>query len=203
VLHLLSLAAFDLKVLKIFNQKYPRIEVQIVVEATRQPISALLDGKLDLALVSSKVRNSKLTYKPMFRDEMVAIVGPDHHLSSRPFLSAEDFRAEHLILYSSPEENKAFQRAVGSEGVTPRRVSSVQLTEAIIEMVKAGVGIGILSRWSVAPQIASQSITAIPLTRHRLYRQWFAASLKNKSAPPYLRLVQALKCEPSDTSRGL
>jgi LysR family transcriptional regulator for metE and metH len=209
-------------ILKIFNQRYPRIEVQIVVEATRQPIPALLDGKLDVALVSSKVRNSKLTYKPVFRDEMVGVVGMDHPLSSRSFLTAEDFRSEHLILYSTPEENRAFQQVVMSSGVSPYRVSSVQLTEAIIEMVKAGVGIGILSRWAVAPQVASKSIRALPLTKRRVYRQWFAASLRNKSAPPYLqaftslladnpvlvtrkerrsdkspglRLVQAIKCE--------
>src|SRR5215210_8184117 len=37
--------------LNVFQQKFPRIEVQIVVEATRKPLDALLDGKLDLAIV--------------------------------------------------------------------------------------------------------------------------------------------------------
>src|SRR5947207_15463829 len=32
--------------LKDFNQKFPRIEVRIVVEATSEPIQFLLDGKL-------------------------------------------------------------------------------------------------------------------------------------------------------------
>jgi LysR family transcriptional regulator for metE and metH len=213
-------------ILKIFNQTYPKIEVQIVVEATADPLAALLEGKLDVALVSSKVRNSKLSYRPLFRDEMMALVGRNHNLSSRSFLKAEDFRDEHVILYSSPEENRAFQQAVVSAGVSPRRISSVQLTEAIVEMVKAGVGIGILSRWSIAPQIAAKSVCALPLTKRRVYRQWYAVSLRNKSAPAYLsaftallsdnpvlvmkkekkspkgrqglRLVQALKCDSSN-----
>jgi LysR family transcriptional regulator for metE and metH len=178
--------------LKIFNQSYPRIELQIVVDATRRPIQALLEGKLDLALISSKIQDSKLSYKPLFRDEMVGIVGSNHPLSSRTFLSAEDFRDEHLILYSSPQENRAVQQVIGSTGVTPRRVSSVQLTEAIVELVKAGVGVGVLSRWAVAPQLASRSLCAIPLTRRRVYRQWYAATLKNKSAPSYLQAFMSL-----------
>ncbi len=211
--------------LKLFNHSYPRIEVQIVVDATRSPLEALLNGKLDLALVSSKVRDSKLAYKPLFRDEMVGIVARSHHLSGKIFLTAEDFRNEHLILYSTPEENRAVQQVIISAGVSPGRVSSVQLTEAIIEMVKAGVGIGVLSRWSVAPQLSAKSLCAIPLTKQRVYRQWFAATLKSKAVPAYVqsfislladnpvlvmkkerstekgrqgrRLVQALKCDPS------
>lgn len=173
--------------LKLFQQKYPRTEVQIVVEATRRPIEALLDGKLDLAIVSTPVRNSKLIYKPLFQDELVAIMKPEHPLAARPFLKAQDFADEHLIVYAIPrEENLIFQKFLSPAGVVPRRVSQVQLTEAIIEMVRAGLGISVMARWAVAPQLASGALRAVPLTGRGLHRQWSAAMLRNKSAPPYL-----------------
>ena len=173
--------------LKLFHQKYPRTEVQIMVEATRRPIEALLDGKLDLAIVSAPVRNSKLIYKPLFQDELVAIMKPEHPLASRPFLKAQDFADEHLIVYAMPrEENMIFQKFLMPAGIVPRRVSQVQLTEAIIEMVRAGLGISVMARWAVAPQLASGALRAVPLTGKGLYRQWSAAMLKNKAAPPYL-----------------
>ncbi|MBA3767933.1 MAG: LysR family transcriptional regulator [Acidobacteria bacterium] len=173
--------------LKLFHQKYPRTEVQIMVEATRRPIEALLDGKLDLAIVSSPVRNNKVAYKPLFQDELVAIIKPHHPLASRPFLRAQDFSDEHLIIYSMPkEENMIFQKFLMPAGVSPRRVSQVQLTEAIIEMVKAGLGISVMARWAVAPQLAGGSLRAVPLTSKGLHRQWSAAMLKNKSAPAFL-----------------
>jgi LysR family transcriptional regulator for metE and metH len=172
--------------LKLFNQKYPRIEVQIVVEATRAPHQALLDGKIDLALVSSSLRNSKLVSQPLFQDELVVIMALDHPLASRSFIKAEDFRDEHLIMYTIPEESLAVQQVLAPAGVSPKKISNVQLTEAIVEMAKAGVGIGILTRWAVAAQIEAGAIRALPLTRKGLYRRWAAVTLKNKSTPAYL-----------------
>jgi LysR family transcriptional regulator for metE and metH len=172
--------------LKIFNGEHPRVDVRIVVEATRDPHRALLDGEIDLALVSSPVRNSKLSYKPLFEDELAVIMSNDHPLSSRPFVRAEDFASEHLIIYSAPEENRAVQQVLVPAGVTPRKVSNVQLTEAIVEMVKAGVGVGILARWAVSPQIEAGMIRALPLTGKGLHRRWCAATLKSSYAVPYL-----------------
>jgi LysR family transcriptional regulator for metE and metH len=118
---------------------------------------------------------------------MVAIMRPDHTLASRPFLKAQDFSDEHLIVYTMPrEESIIFQKFLMPAGVTPRRVSQVQLTEAVIEMVKAGLGVSVMARWAVAPQIASGALQAVPLMSRGLHRQWSAAMLKNKSAPAYL-----------------
>jgi len=172
--------------LKIFNSAHPRVDVRIVVEATHDPHRALLDGEIDLALVSSPVRNGKLFYEPLFEDELAVIVSNDHPLASRPFVRAEDFAPEHLIIYSAPEGNRAVQQVLVPAGVTPRKVSNVQLTEAIVEMVKAGVGIGILAKWAVSPQIAAGTIRALPLTGKGLHRRWCAATLKSNSAVPYL-----------------
>ena len=172
--------------LKIFNTAHPRVDVRIVVEATRDPHRALLNGEIDLALVSSPVRNGKLSYKPLFQDELAVIMSNDHPLGSRPFVRAEDFTPEHLIIYSAPEGNQAVQQVLVPAGVTPRKVSNVQLTEAIVEMVKAGIGIGILAKWAVSPQIAAGTIRALPLTGKGLHRRWCAATLKSGSAVPYL-----------------
>src|SRR5262245_24377891 len=81
--------------LKVFNKTYPHVQVRILAEATRRPIQALLDGKLDLAITSSKVRNRRLQYKPLFKDEVVVVMRPDHPLARKPFIVASDFADEH------------------------------------------------------------------------------------------------------------
>jgi LysR family transcriptional regulator for metE and metH len=190
--------------LKTFNQKHPRVEVRIVVEATNRPIPALLEGKLDLAIVHSRIRDRRLLVKPLFQDEVVVIMKPGHRLATRPYLKAEDFSDEHLIVYTIPkEENMIFRQVLLPAGVSPRDVSHVQLTEAIIEMVKAGLGVSVLARWAITPELESGVLSAVPLTRKGFYRQWSAAMIKSKSLPPYLtEFVRLLAAEAAPVVRS-
>ncbi|MCI0489142.1 MAG: LysR family transcriptional regulator [Blastocatellia bacterium] len=172
--------------LKVFKEKYPAVEINIVVEATRRPIQALLDGELDVAIVNTRDDDRQLVFTPLFQDEMVAIMRPDHRLASRPYLEAGDFAEENLIMHNSLKENLVFQKLLLPAGVSPRQASQVHLTEAIIEMVKAGLGISVLARWAAWMQIESGALLAVPLTGKGFYREWSAVMLKNKSSPPYL-----------------
>ena len=174
-------------VLKPFAQTFPRVEVRIVAEATRRPIEALLDGRLDLAITSATTRNRKLIFKPLFKDELVVIMSPDHALASRPFITAKDFAAEHLLVYSVPkEELTVYQKLLRPADVAPKHVSRVELSEAIIEMVKAGLGLSVMARWAVAPQVEAGTLRALPLTARGLHRQWSAALIRHQAVPPYL-----------------
>jgi LysR family transcriptional regulator for metE and metH len=172
--------------LKIFNHEFPRIEVQIVVEATLDPLQALLDGKIDLALVSEPPKNSKLVYTPLFQDELVVVMSNDHPLATRSFIKAEDFAQEHLLIYTNMADTTLFKKVLSPAGVTPRKVSKVQLTEALLEMTRAGVGISVMASWAVAPQIEAGAVRVVPLTKKRLRRRWVSARLKNKATPAYL-----------------
>jgi LysR family transcriptional regulator for metE and metH len=174
------------QVLKRFSADYPGIDVRIIVEATGDPISALLDGVIDVGLTNSARQNNKLRYQPLFRDEFVVIVSKEHPLRTKSYVSANDFQDQHLIIYSTPEDNRVFQKILVPAGVTPKRVSSVRLTEAIVEMVKAGLGIGILSKWSIAQQLESGLVQAIPLTKRGFCRTWYAATLKSAKPPAHI-----------------
>jgi LysR family transcriptional regulator for metE and metH len=175
-------------VLKPFQEVFPRVEVRIVAEATRRPVEALLEGRLDLAITSYPTRNRKLEFKPLFRDELVVIASPQHPFALRPYVTAKDFSAEHLLVYALPNEDLTiFQKVLVPAGVKPKQVSRVELSEAIIEMVKAGLGISVMARWAVAPHTESGTLRALPLTARGLHRQWSAAMIRHKGQPNYLR----------------
>jgi LysR family transcriptional regulator for metE and metH len=175
-------------VLERFSASFPQVDVQIVAEATRYPLRALVEGKIDLGIVHDTERDERLAYVPLFRDELVVITHSDHPLAQRPFVSAADFADEHLIVYTTPRsENSIFRQVLIPAGVSPRRVSAIALTEAIIEMVKAGVGISVLARWAVAPHVEAGALRAVRLLSRGFHRQWSAAMLRQDPTPLYLR----------------
>ena len=170
-----------------FRRKHPRVTVHVAAEATASPVHALLDGRVDLAILIDPHPDKRLRLRPLFGDEMVAIVAKTDPLAKRRWIAADDLAAQHLLLYSStPDDSFAFRRVLRPAGLTPARVSFIMLTEAMIELARAGAGVGILPRWSAQRAIAGGGVAALSLTRRGMRRQWVAATLAAQADPPYL-----------------
>jgi LysR family transcriptional regulator, regulator for metE and metH len=170
-----------------FHRRHPRVTVNVMAEATDRPLDALLEGRLDLAILTSHVKDRRIQQRALFPDEMVAIVAPGHPLAKRSWISPQALATQHLLLYaSSPDESFTLRNVLAPAGLTPARVSFIMLTEAMIEMAKAGIGVGVLPRWSAHAAIAARAVVPLSITRRGMRRQWTAATLKAQHVPPYL-----------------
>jgi LysR family transcriptional regulator for metE and metH len=190
-----------------FQRRYAKVEPRIVASATRRPIPALIKGQLDVAIVSGTVRDRRVETTPLFSDELVAVVSRKHPWAERPFVTADDFAGENVFLYNVPkEESTLFKEILDPAGVTPKRVSRVELTEAILELVRAGLGVAMLARWAIAPCVRAGALVGVSISRNGLHRQWSAAVLSHKSSPEYLRAFVELLAriaEPPASGAGL
>lgn len=173
--------------LKMFQRKFPAVEFELIVEATDNPFEALLEGKLDLAIVCEPIRNRKIRYTPLFEDEMVVLVSPEHRMAGKLYAEPQDFADETVFLYPPKSDSTLLNEVLTPAGIVPRRIQEVMLTEAIIEMVRGGLGVATSARWAAAPQLASGVVVGLPLTANGFSRTWSAAQLRDKQAPAYLR----------------
>src|SRR5580765_4892544 len=73
-----------------YRRRFPRVEVRIDVEATRRPFEMLLAGRIDVALVSSPVRDRRLVVTPIFEDELVVIAAPSHPFARKTYVRPAD-----------------------------------------------------------------------------------------------------------------
>jgi LysR family transcriptional regulator for metE and metH len=172
--------------LKLFQHKFPAVDFQLVVEATHSPFEALLEGKLDLAIVCEPIRNRKIRYTPLFEDEVVIIVPPEHRLAGKRFAALEEFAGENLIIYPPKEDSTVLNRFLTPAGISPRKIQEVMLTDVIIEMVRGGLGVAALAKWAVLPQLDSGALVGLSLTEHGFRRTWSAAQLRDTQTPAYV-----------------
>jgi LysR family transcriptional regulator, regulator for metE and metH len=173
-------------VLKKFHAKFPHVEVDIVLEATPQPIPALLEGKLDVAVVSCPVRNKSLRLTPTCEDEMMIVMGPRHRLAALSYVQPRDLAGETVLCYPPKEESTLCSKVLRPAGIVPERILAIPLTESILDMASAGLGVALLARWAIGTYLQAGRVVARPLSKQGFRRQWYAATLRNRPTPPYL-----------------
>lgn len=172
---------------KALRRRYPTFELHISAEHTLDPIAALLDAKLDVAIVNDAADDKRLRYRELFEDEHVAVVPSSHPWTARPFVTPEELAREQLYLYSrSIDRSFIVQKVLRPAGIEPLHVTYLQLTEGIIEMVKAGMGASVLPRWSLANALASADVKAIRITRAGVFRKWYAVTLSDTVTTPFM-----------------
>ena len=170
-----------------FQKKFPGVEVQVVVEATNNPFEALLDGKLDLALICDPIRNRKIRYTPLFEDDVVIVVHPNHPFTQKSCAAPEDFATENVLLYPPRADSTLLTKVLEPAGIQPRKVQEVMLTEVILEMVIGGLGIAALPRWAVGPQLATGALIGVQLQPPGYRWQWSVAQLRAHQPPVYFQ----------------
>jgi len=169
------------------RRRYPSFSLQIAPEYTLDPITALLDAKLDLAIMNDESDDPRLRQRELFDDEHVAVVPASHRWASRPYVSPEEIANEPLYLYSRSIENSFIVRKVlKPAGLEPAHVTYLQLPEGIIEMVKAGMGATVLPKWSITNSLAAKDIKAIRITRSGVFRKWYAVTLAAVPPTPFM-----------------
>ena len=180
------------RVLTTYRRAHPNVAVQIDVAATSNTIGALLEGRIDLALTFDPVASRRVTETVLFDDELVVILAPNHRLALKPFVHPADLAPERLYVYATKSEATVYTRVLKPARVEPSSIEQVQLTEAIIELVKGGHGVGVLARWAVQSHVDAGTLAAVRLTRRGFIRQWRAVALRETAAQPHVQQFVAL-----------
>jgi LysR family transcriptional regulator, regulator for metE and metH len=180
--------AWTQQALRLFQTQHPGIEVRLIDEARRRPFDALAAGRIDLAMITRAAPERDIRVVPLFRDEIVVIVRPDHALAGRAYCELHDLFGEPLLLHpGSAEERVLRSAALAGDAVPPSRVADVEVTESIPRLVSAGFGVSVMSRMAVRSAVASGEIVALPLTRQGSFRTWNAATLDTDAVPGSVR----------------
>lgn len=168
-----------------FDERFPSVELEIVPEAAVRPLQALSRDEVDVALVSNPTDNiqldrSRYRSRRLIRDEFVALLPADHAKAGKPFLVAGDFIDETYITNSAvPERNREYELFFQPNSIYPERVVQVGFTGPILELVAAGIGTTIITRWILEPDERLTGVVSRPLTESGLFVNWFAVFPQN------------------------
>jgi len=177
-----------------FRDERPDVEVQVVGDTTRPPVAALVAGSLDVAIGAGPLETGAVRALPLFQDELVLVATPDHPLAGQEVIAAADLADATYLTYSTVEQKgHEAERFMRPARTVPRRIVTIELTEGICELVAAGFGVSILSRWAVVPYVAQGRLVARRIGTEGLFLDWHAA-VRASDPPdsPAVRLAETI-----------
>ena len=167
---------------------YPEIKVDLILEATHQPISKLLSNEIDIAIVTEKVDNPALLFQEVRRDEVFAILHLENELNALAFLAPHHFSDIHLIIHSFPLETVyIYQYFLKPNTINPIKISAIPLTEIALEMVKANMGVMCMPKWALNAFDLSDQIGMKPIGVNGLKRTHYIVVRKADAHKKYIK----------------
>ena len=159
------------------NNELADLDLRLHVEHTLDPLSALAKDEVDAALVTSPCTSGDgLKVRNLMRDEVVFVVSTAHPLAAKDVLTTEDLKRTPLFTQRAPEaEARWFMNAVFGRKRPRLEITTVPLTEAVIDLARAGMGIAILTEWVTQPYLARGGFVAKRLSKGPLLRPWSLA----------------------------
>ena len=134
-------------ILEYFQNHYPEVEFQIEELGHDELVSGLVDGSLDIALMSKPERSS-IDFIPVLDDPMLVVFPPKYDLSSYDFVPVEALRDYPFIMtYRSYDKDphKVFDEA----GFNPEVKYYSRDDFAVLSMVQKGLGLAILPELTI------------------------------------------------------
>jgi DNA-binding transcriptional LysR family regulator len=167
--------------LREFRQSFPKCVIRIEPGDHLRQQELLREGQIDLAVMLRPEGDREFTFVPMFDDQLCFVVSPLHPWAGMPQVPRAQVAQETLILYNKSSLTfRLLADYFREERVTLSNYIELGAMEAIKELAKTGVGVGVTAPWVARAEIAAGSLVAVPLGVRPLVRQWGVGHLRGR-----------------------
>ncbi|MGC9423259.1 MULTISPECIES: LysR family transcriptional regulator [Vibrio] len=133
--------------LSAFRQQFDHYAQSLFISNTALICQKLVDYELDVALIEGKTLHPELLAKEFAHDQMCIICSPSHPLVKKADIRVADFEQSQWVLRESGSGSREFFMRVIAPRIEQWQESfELNTTEALINSVSAGLGLGCLSQ---------------------------------------------------------
>jgi DNA-binding transcriptional LysR family regulator len=180
-------------VIRDFQKTFPKVQLNIEPGDTTEAVDLLDQRSIDCAICLEPNREERFEFRPLFSDELLFLVGAEHPWARQGRVERNEIPDQNYVLYNKGTYTfELIEKYFRDEHIALNTVIELRSMEAIKELVKAGIGISILAPWVAEKEIAERSLSAFPLGKRKLKRQWGVLHWRNPNLPlPLTQFVEA------------
>ena len=149
-----STALYLLKYIERYRELYPKVKVQIRRSLSSKIPGELMDGNLELGIISYDPGDERLKSKVIYTDALAFVVSPQHRLAHKKTVSITDLGEEIFIAHNviSPYRDVVL-REFQSHKVPLRMDVEMPTIETIRRLVQHNIGVAFIPRMCVEQEI--------------------------------------------------
>ena len=154
-----------------FMRRYPKAKVRLEYLRPNKVHDAVLNGEVDLGIMSYPASSPDLNVIPLRSERMVLVCHPEHHLAKEKAVTAEHLQGEDFVAFDRDLSiRKEIDRHLRQRSVAIRIVMEFDNIETIKQAVEIGAGISILPEPTIADKVRVGALAAVRLIAPELRR---------------------------------
>jgi DNA-binding transcriptional LysR family regulator len=178
-----------------YRRKFPKIKVQIRRSLSSRIPTELIDGELELGILTYDPDDERLVTTVIYTDHLSFIVSPKHKLAGRAEVSITELGHETFIAHNVVSPYRALVvRAFQNQKVPLNMTVEMPTVEAIRKMVERDEGVAFLPRMCVEDEVRHGILREIKVTEMKVDRQirlaYPARRALSHAAQAFVKLVE-------------
>jgi DNA-binding transcriptional LysR family regulator len=136
-------------------------------------LDRLASSELDLVVGLKPRGRSDEGYRPMFHDRLSLVVSPFHPWAAEGAMVTPNDSDQQFIIYAkSSETHRLIEDWLDHDNDRGKKPLVLGDMQAIKEMAKLGIGVGIVAPWVAAREVAEGSLKIVPIPGPGIEREW-------------------------------
>ncbi|SIS52011.1 LysR family transcriptional regulator [Alicyclobacillus vulcanalis] len=182
-------------IIRSFTRSHPGVTVRLSEAPTQKLLQQLDQGEIDIAFCTPQ-RAPHLNCVEILREELVAIVPPDHALAQRASCRLTDLAHEPFVAYARESGIRhVIEKYCAEAGFAPRVAMEGVEDLTVAGLVAAGVGVAVVP---LNPQLTQLPVRALKLQEsctRSVYMVWHAHTPLSPVARAFISFVKRM-CQP-------
>lgn len=181
-----SARSFAPRLLGAFAQRHPAIRTALHVGNSAELGERMRRNEDDLTLVADQRASAEVVVQTILANPLVAVARADHPLAMCSAVPFAVFAREPFLMREPGSGTRAAaMKAFAARGLAPTARMELDSNEAIREAIRAGLGVSVLSRYTMGLEAEPAGLTCLDVEGFPLESRWqFAYRVgKHLSAP--------------------
>ena len=159
----------------------------------------LNQGEIDLAVTLEPIKSNEIEFVPCFSDELRLVLLPDHDWCKKGKIDWDEAVTENFILYNrSSYTFRLLHDYLDGKGIKLNSFMEISSPEATKELIKVGMGVGIMAGWAVEEERKCGELESLSLGVPKLTRTWGISVRKgrklNKAERIFIKIGEESGC---------